>query len=135
MKALVKKQSGEGLWLEDVPQPGVAANDVLIKVGRTGICGTDLHIYKWDDWASKTVLVPLVVAALGAPGTIPAPFRVALALLLPVQHSDCAPHPHSHGCGPLPAFLALLVRFHCLRSLLKSQRSLLCGAGCSAWPT
>ena len=61
MKALVKKQSGEGLWLEDVPQPGVAANDVLIKVGRTGICGTDLHIYKWDDWASKTVLVPLVV--------------------------------------------------------------------------
>ena len=61
MKALVKKQSGEGLWLEDVPQPGVAANDVLIKVDRTGICGTDLHIYKWDDWASKTVLVPLVV--------------------------------------------------------------------------
>ena len=61
MKALVKKQSGEGLWLEDVPQPGVAAHDVLIKVDRTGICGTDLHIYKWDDWASKTVLVPLVV--------------------------------------------------------------------------
>ena len=61
MKALVKKQSGEGLWLEDVPQPGVAAHDVLIKVNRTGICGTDLHIYKWDDWASKTVLVPLVV--------------------------------------------------------------------------
>ena len=61
MKALVKKQSGEGLWLEDVPQPGVEANDVLIKVRRTGICGTDLHIYKWDDWASKTVLVPLVV--------------------------------------------------------------------------
>jgi threonine 3-dehydrogenase len=61
MKALVKKQSGEGLWLEDVPQPGVAANDVLIKVNRTGICGTDLHIYKWNDWASKTVPVPLVV--------------------------------------------------------------------------
>lgn len=61
MKALVKTQSGEGLWLEDVPQPDVAANDVLIKVDRTGICGTDLHIYKWDDWASKTVPVPLVV--------------------------------------------------------------------------
>ena len=45
MKALVKKQSGEGLWLEDVSQPGVAANDVLIKVGRTGICGTDLEIH------------------------------------------------------------------------------------------
>ena len=61
MKALVKKQSGEGLWLEDVPQPGVAVNDVLIKVNRAGICGTDLHIYKWNDWASKTVPVPLVV--------------------------------------------------------------------------
>ncbi len=61
MKALVKKQSGEGLWLEDVPQPVVAANDVLIKVSRTGICGTDLNIYKWDDWAGKTVPVPLVV--------------------------------------------------------------------------
>jgi threonine 3-dehydrogenase len=44
-----------------MPQPGVAANDVLIKVDRTGICGTDLHIYKWDDWADKTVPVPLVV--------------------------------------------------------------------------
>ncbi len=61
MKALVKKQPGEGLWLEEMPQPGVAANDVLIKVDRTGICGTDLHIYKWDDWADKTVPVPLVV--------------------------------------------------------------------------
>ena len=53
MKALVKKQPGEGLWLEEMPQPGVAANDVLIKVDRTGICGTDLHIYKWDDWAIR----------------------------------------------------------------------------------
>ena len=61
MKALVKKQPGEGLWLEDMPQPSVAANDVLIKVDRTGICGTDLHIYKWDDWADKTIPVPLVV--------------------------------------------------------------------------
>jgi threonine 3-dehydrogenase len=61
MKALVKKQSGEGLWLEDVPQPAAGPRDVLIKVDRTGICGTDLHIYKWDDWASKTVPVPLVV--------------------------------------------------------------------------
>ena len=61
MKALVKKQSGEGLWLEDVPQPEAGLRDVLIKVDRTGICGTDLHIYKWDDWARKTVPVPLVV--------------------------------------------------------------------------
>ena len=61
MKALVKKQSGEGLWLEDVPQPEAGPRDVLIKVDRTGICGTDLHIYKWDDWARKTVPMPLVV--------------------------------------------------------------------------
>jgi len=61
MKALVKKESGEGLYLDEVAQPEAGCNDVLIKVDRTGICGTDLHIYKWDDWASKTVPMPLVV--------------------------------------------------------------------------
>ena len=61
MQALVKRETGPGLWLEEVPQPEVAAHQVLIKVRRMGICGTDLHIYNWDDWASKTVLVPLVV--------------------------------------------------------------------------
>ena len=60
MQALVKREAGPGLWLEDVPEPTVASRDVLIKVDRTGICGTDLHIYKWDDWARKTVPVPLV---------------------------------------------------------------------------
>jgi len=61
MQALVKREAATGLWLEDVPEPTVAARDVLIRVDRTGICGTDLHIYKWDDWARKTVPVPLVV--------------------------------------------------------------------------
>ncbi len=61
MKALVKKKPGEGLWLEDVPEPQIGINDVLIKVDRTGICGTDLHIYNWDSWAQKTIPVPLVV--------------------------------------------------------------------------
>jgi len=61
MQALVKRETGPGLWLEEVPQPEVAAHQVLIKVRRMGICGTDLHIYNWDDWASKTVPVPLVV--------------------------------------------------------------------------
>src|SRR5687767_5013068 len=61
MKALVKRKAVPGLWLEDVPEPKVGINDVLIKVDRTGICGTDLHIYKWDDWASRTIPVPLVV--------------------------------------------------------------------------
>jgi threonine 3-dehydrogenase len=61
MKALVKKEAAPGLWLEDVPEPEPGANDVLIKVKRTAICGTDLHIYKWDEWAQKTIPVPMVV--------------------------------------------------------------------------
>lgn len=61
MKALVKKERQPGLWLEDVPKPTIGINDVLIRVMRTGICGTDLHIYKWDAWAQKTIPVPMVV--------------------------------------------------------------------------
>jgi threonine 3-dehydrogenase len=61
MKALVKAKSEPGLWLQDVPEPICGINDVLIKVDRTGICGTDLHIYKWDAWAQKTIPVPMVV--------------------------------------------------------------------------
>src|SRR5947207_2300682 len=61
MKALVKKERKPGLWLEDVPEPEIGINDVLIKVLRTGICGTDLHIYKWDAWAQKTIPVPMTV--------------------------------------------------------------------------
>ncbi len=61
MLALVKKKAAEGLWLEDVPRPTIGINDVLIKVLRTGICGTDLHIFKWDAWAQKTIPVPMVV--------------------------------------------------------------------------
>lgn len=61
MKALVKAHSKPGLWLQDVPLPAVGHNDVLIKIRRTAICGTDLHIYKWDDWAQKTIPVPMVV--------------------------------------------------------------------------
>ena len=61
MKALVKRNATPGLWLEDVPEPEIGINDVLIQVDRTGICGTDLHIYNWDDWAQKTIPVPMVV--------------------------------------------------------------------------
>src|ERR1700685_3858660 len=61
MKALIKSKSERGLWLEDVPEPKTGLNDVLIRVDRTGICGTDLHIYKWDAWAQKTIPVPMVV--------------------------------------------------------------------------
>jgi len=61
MKALVKSRAEPGLWLEDVPVPEPGINDVLIRIDRTGICGTDLHIYKWDAWAQKTIPVPMVV--------------------------------------------------------------------------
>ncbi|MDF1859797.1 MAG: L-threonine 3-dehydrogenase [Verrucomicrobiales bacterium] len=61
MKALAKRSSEPGLWMEDVPEPEIGINDVLIKVDRTGICGTDLHIYNWDAWAQSAVPVPLVV--------------------------------------------------------------------------
>jgi threonine 3-dehydrogenase len=61
MRALVKAKAGEGLWLDDVPVPEAGINDVLIRVHKTGICGTDLHIYSWDAWAQATIPVPMVV--------------------------------------------------------------------------
>ncbi len=61
MKALVKSRSERGLWLEEVDIPKIGINDVLIRVHRTGICGTDLHIYNWDDWAQRTIPVPMVI--------------------------------------------------------------------------
>jgi threonine 3-dehydrogenase len=61
MRALVKARSEPGLWLEDVPAPETGINDVLIRVTHAAICGTDLHIYKWDEWAQKTIPVPMVV--------------------------------------------------------------------------
>jgi threonine 3-dehydrogenase len=61
MKALVKSKAERGIWLEDIDVPKPGHNDVLIRVGRTAICGTDIHIYQWDDWAAKTIPVPLAV--------------------------------------------------------------------------
>ena len=61
MKALVKKYAKPGLWLDDVPKPEIGINDVLIRVKRASICGTDLHIYNWDDWASRTIPVPMTI--------------------------------------------------------------------------
>ncbi len=61
MKALIKAKSQEGIWLADVKRPDIGPNDVLIRVRRTAICGTDVHIYNWDDWAQKTVPVPMTV--------------------------------------------------------------------------
>jgi threonine 3-dehydrogenase len=61
MKALVKLEAKEGLWLEDVQEPKPSENDIIIKIQKTAICGTDVHIYKWDEWAQQTIPVPLVV--------------------------------------------------------------------------
>ena len=61
MKALVKKYAQKGLWLEDVPEPFVTENDVKIKIHKTAICGTDLHIYNWNEWAQNTIKTPMVI--------------------------------------------------------------------------
>ncbi len=61
MKALVKSKAEKGIWMEDVPVPAVGINDVVINIKKTSICGTDLHIYKWDDWARKTINVPMTI--------------------------------------------------------------------------
>jgi threonine 3-dehydrogenase len=61
MKALVKNHAEPGLWLEDIAEPTIGINDVLIRVKYAGICGTDVHIYQWDDWAQKTIHVPMAI--------------------------------------------------------------------------
>ena len=59
VKALVKKEPAPGLWLDEVPIPDIGINDVLIRIERTSICGTDVHIYNWDEWARRTIPVPV----------------------------------------------------------------------------
>ena len=61
MKALVKLRPEKGIWMENVPVPEIGINDVLIKIKKTAICGTDLHIYKWDDWSQKTIKIPMTI--------------------------------------------------------------------------
>jgi len=61
MKALVKRSPEEGIWMEDVPMPKVGLADILIKVKKTAICGTDVHIYLWNDWAKRTIKTPMVI--------------------------------------------------------------------------
>jgi threonine 3-dehydrogenase len=61
MKALVKARAEPGIWMQDVPEPAVGHNDVLIKIRRSAICGTDMHIFNWDAWAQKTIPVPMAV--------------------------------------------------------------------------
>jgi threonine 3-dehydrogenase len=61
MKALVKLRPEKGIWMEDVPVPKIGINDVLIQIKKTAICGTDLHIYKWDEWSARTIKTPMTI--------------------------------------------------------------------------
>ncbi|HPM11599.1 MAG TPA: L-threonine 3-dehydrogenase [Paludibacter sp.] len=61
MKALVKLKPERGIWMEDMPIPHVGINDVLVKIKKTAICGTDLHIYKWDEWSQRTIKPPMII--------------------------------------------------------------------------
>ena len=61
MKALVKREATKGIWMEQVPMPEIGPNDVLIKLEKTAICGTDLHIYKWDEWSQRVIKPGLVI--------------------------------------------------------------------------
>jgi len=61
MKALVKKERKAGIWMDEIPVPEIGHNDLLIKITKTGICGTDLHIYNWDEWSQRTIPVPMAV--------------------------------------------------------------------------
>jgi len=61
MKALVKKYPREGLWMDEVPVPEIGINDVLIKISKASICGTDVHIWNWDEWSRKTIPVPMTI--------------------------------------------------------------------------
>ena len=60
MKALVKTKAEQGIWLKDMPEPECGNNDVIVKIHKTAICGTDIHIYNWDEWAQKTIPVPMI---------------------------------------------------------------------------
>ncbi len=81
MRALVKLKAEPGIWLSDVAEPVIGANDVLVKVNKTAICGTDIHIYNWDDWAQQTIQVPTTighefVGTIAATGSAVSNFRV-----------------------------------------------------------
>ena len=86
MKAIVKAKAEPGLWLEDVPVPTVGGDDVLIRVLKASICGTDVHIYNWDAWAQKTIPVPMIighefVGVVDASGTTSKDLRAAISSL------------------------------------------------------
>ena len=61
MRALVKEKAAPGLWMSEVGKPEIGPDDVLVEVHKTGICGTDIHIFNWDEWAQKTIPTPMTI--------------------------------------------------------------------------
>lgn len=127
MKALVKTQAGPGLELMDVPMPEVGPNDVLIKIHKTAICGTDLHIWNWDKWAQQTIPVGMhvghefcgVIESVGSsvteykPGEIVSgEGHIGLRPLPQLPFRAEALVPQHKGCGSQQARLLCGVPFH-----------------------
>ena len=78
MRALVKRDAAKGIWMEEVPVPEYGHNDVLIEVHKTAICGTDLHIYNWDQWAQRVIKPGLVIGVASLPVGSPVELDVIL---------------------------------------------------------
>ena len=76
MKALVKKEPKPGLWLDEVDVPRYGPDDVLIRIHKTSVCGTDLHIWNWDAWAQKTIPVPMTIGHEFVGGTRSMKWRI-----------------------------------------------------------
>jgi threonine 3-dehydrogenase len=106
MQALVKKYAKPGLWQEEVPVPEIGINDVLIKIRKTSICGTDVHIYNWDNWARKTIKIPMVIGHEWV-GTV----------------EEMGSNVHDLQCGELVTGEGHLVCGHC-RNCLAGRRHL-----------
>jgi len=106
MKALVKSKAEPGIWLEDVPEPAYGIDDVLIRVLKTGICGTDVHIYNWDNWAQKTI----------RPGTVTGHEFVG-------RIAAVGSNVHGHKVGDLVSAEGHIVCGHC-RNCLAGRRHL-----------
>ena len=130
MKALVKTQAGPGLELMDVPMPEVGPNDVLIKIHKTAICGTDLHIWNWDKWAQQTIPVGMhvghefcgVIEAVGSSVTEYKPGEIVSG----EGHIVCGPVSYTHLTLPqLPFRAEALVSQH--KGSGGQQARLLCG--------
>ena len=104
MKALVKARAEPGLWMETRPVPEIGPDDVLIKIHKTGICGTDIHIWAWDDWAARTVPTPLVTGTFGKTlGGAMGGFIAAAQPIIDLLRQRARPYLFSNALAPAVA--------------------------------